>query len=430
MNSIFKSVFGQNWRAIQARIANDPVLSMATLFAFALPIQMNFATWIMWFWAAALVFTKSLRWNNRVRRIILPLSLVYSTYLLGSLTDFSGSLPFLGRRLPLLLVVLLIAMSNLNSKAIKQLLTGFIYGVVCAGVLCLLMAVWNSLNWGKDGLVFQANVLEGKAFFESVLYGGNYFFGIHLSFLHQTVYFGLYVLAASAHLLFDQGLLFSNKRKRVLLVFFFFLLLLISNKGALLGMILLVLAYMGYRLQRTQLLVAVVVLIGLCFALIQWNPRLNQALDDFSKKGFVLNPNAQYGFYTRLLSWDSALELIRKEPIRGYGLAHSQEELNRIYEEKEYVHPARQRLNAHSLWFQLHLDNGIFGLISALVLFAVLFRSTWPLEASTRAFFWVVLILLLQSFLEALWNRFSGSSFTAFYTGLVLSNWFLKRTSG
>lgn len=409
---------------------NAPVLSMATLFAFALPIQMNLATWVMWFWVVALAFTKGLQWNNRLRRIILPLCLVYVTYLLGALSDVSGSLPFLGRRLPLLLVVILIAMSNLNKKSIQQLLTAFVYGVVTAGILCLLVAVFNSLSWGDEGVKFQANVLADKAFFESILYGGNYFFGVHFSFLHQTVYFGLYVLAASAHLLFDQELKFSKRRKFLFLLFFLLLLILISNKGAFLGMILLLIAYLGFRLQRTQLLAALLVLATLSFCIAKWNPRLNQAIDDFSKKGLELNSKAQYGFYTRLLSWDSAIELIRKEPIRGYGLAHSQKELNRTYEEKGYVHPARQRLNAHSLWLQLHLDNGVFGVAAALALFFVLLRASWPLEASNRAFFWVVLILILQSFLEALWNRFSGSSFTAFYTGLVLSNWYINQIEG
>ena len=407
-----------------------PVLAMGSLFAFTLPIQINLATWAMWFWAAALVSTRTFQWNQQAKRIVLPFVLVYSTYVLGSLDDFVNSLPFLGRRLSFLLVAILIASSGFRQREIRVLLKAFIRGVLMAGIICLTVALIRSLHLSGEGLNFRPNVLEGRGFLESIIYGGNYFFGVHFSFLHQTAYFGLYVLAALSHLLFDKDMGINGLKKKWLIGFFIFLLILISNKGVFLGLGVLLIGFFAFRLPLKLFLISLVFLAGATYTLISWNPRLNQAVMDFKNKGFELNPKAQYGFYTRLLSWDSALELINEEAVTGYGVSRSQKELNKVYEQKGYVHPAKQQLNAHNLWFQLFLDNGIFGLFAALSVFYVLFRACLSINRYSQAFFWCVLILFLQTFLESIWNRFSGASFSAFYGSIVLATYFIQKQEG
>src|SRR5690606_2935153 len=99
-----------------------------------------------------------------------------------------------------------------------------------SGVVCLLVALYRSINIDNETIVFKANVLEGKGFIESIMYGGNYFFGDHLSMFHQTVYYAIYLNLGIAILLFNN-LRLNIKWRMALILFFAGLIFIISNKA-------------------------------------------------------------------------------------------------------------------------------------------------------------------------------------------------------
>ena len=91
--------------------------------------------------------------------------------------------------------------------------------------------------------------------------------------------------------------------------------------------------------------------------------------------------------------------------------------LNEKYKEKGYVFPLKESYNAHNLWLQSWLENGLLAIIVLFGIFFVLFQKSWQ----SPLFLAFTILLLTNSLFEGLFNRFSGISFFSFLVCFIFS---------
>ncbi|MDB4271080.1 O-antigen ligase family protein, partial [bacterium] len=304
-----------------------------------------------------------------------------------------------------------------DEKMRQGILKAFIWGLLASAITLLVIAFYNSFQIRNGVFIFQPNVMEGRGFIESILYGGNYFFGRYLSVFHQTVYYALYLCAGISILLF-QTKLFSAKLRTGLLGLFLFFIFLVSNKASFIALaLILILKLYNWNVNHIKKLIGVSLFTLMLATFVFLNPRIKESVLKIVEGKMTLNKEARYGFATRLLSWDAAISLIEERPVLGYGHGATQAALNKRYQEKGYIFPLNESYNAHSLWLQSWLENGLLAMIILFAIFLVLFQKSWH----NPLFLAFVLLLLTNSLFEGMFNRFSGISFFSFLVCFIFS---------
>lgn len=391
----------------------------ACIFALLLPFNQFMSSCGIGLWILLSIISFN-RADLSKNKSLLLFPLLYLLYFVSLLYSENDAYTILERKLSLVVFPLLFFLHKYDVSQRKLILKVFIYGLLVSGVVCLLVALYRSINIENETIVFKANVLEGKGFIESIMYGGNYFFGDHLSIFHQTVYYAIYLNLGIAILLFNN-LRLNIKWRMVLILFFAGLIFIISNKAniiVLMGIFLVKLIFSNLNIKSKVFCFAVLSLGGL-FILYN-NPRISNSLVQFKENGFTINKDSRYDYKTRILSWDAALTLIKSKPLFGYGAGDAQTELNKVYKEREYIWPYKRDLNAHNQYMQLWIETGFLGLAVFLLILYVLFR--YGLRKSRNV--WILcafIILFINAIFESVLNRYSGISMISFLCCFVFS---------
>ena len=395
----------------------------ALLYAFLIPFPQLAVSAAMILWLLLSLWGVS---KDRLVRnpYLLLLPALYFTYV-GSMLlagKFSGHI--LEHKLSLLVFPVLFFLAPYSREDRNLIYKALVSGLVASGVLCLGYALFRSVEPVEGGLEFSANVLEDRGFLESIRYGGNYFFGRYFSVFHQTVYYAFYLCIGIGIVLFNTGL-YGKKTRFFTTAFFLFLLFLISNKAAFIALLAIFIYHIATRpipLFRKILFLGVFLLIAGTYA---WtNPRIKNSVEQAVFNTWELDKNARYGFNTRLLSWDAALELIREKPLWGHGAAGAQEAFNRVYKEKGYRYPLRERLNAHNQFLQLWVENGVAGCLLWTALLIAVFVLAFKSPESRHLLTVLALIIVINAFFESVLNRFSGVSIVSFALCLIITGAF------
>jgi len=349
------------------------------------------------------------------------LPLLFGCYAVGIFFSWNQDFSILGRKLSLIVFPLIFVLSKINKEQKERMLKFFVYGLFMACIFCLIRALAMSIGYENNAFYFRANVQEQKSFFESILYGGNYFFGSHLSYFHQTVYFSLYLCTGTLILLNDKSN-FAGKIKFTLLFLFATVIFLLSNKGGILCLVLVVSYHLIIKAEsigKKSVVLLATALIGLL--VFKLNPRFGLSLAKIQKDGLVLEKSARYDYATRLLSWDASLKAIAASPLLGYGPGDTQENLNRIYRSNGYSEPLKRNLNSHNQYLQLWLELGLIGLTLFLLLMVLLFRSGLNSQNRSTLVMGIFLCLLITGLFESYFNRYSGLVFFCFWWCLTMT---------
>lgn len=392
----------------------------ALLYVFLIPFHQKLTTIAIILWAVFSIFSfKKTHVNKCWKLIFLPI--FYFVYFIGLFISEYPSFGFLEKKLSFLVFPLLFFLHNYSPIQRIKIFKFFIFGLFSSGLICLFFASNQSTSLQEGTLYFRANVLEGKGFMESILYGGNYFFGKHFSILHQTVYYAIYLCSGISVLLFIPGIFKKNVRL-LLLIFFTLLIFLISNKASFIVVVMLYVVYLiTAKLSLVKKGIILFVILGMTTVFGLVNPRIKLAIAKVLDGELILDENARYGFKTRILTWDAALFLIKERPVFGYGVGDVQLKLNKVYSERGYVHVLKNSYNAHNLWMQIWLENGLIGILLLGVIFVLLIRQSIKMEQYQNLFLAFVLLFLVNAFFESIFNRFSGVSFFCFLVCFILS---------
>jgi len=178
---------------------------------------------------------------------------------------------------------------------------------------------------------------------------------------------------------------------------------------------------MTLKLNFLKRITGLILVFGIVSVFALTNPRVKEAVQKVMAGELVVNKNSRYGFTTRILTWDAAWSLIKEKPIGGYGAGETQLNLNEVYQQKEYRHPLKETYNAHNLWLQTWLENGLLGLSLLVAIFILLFQKAIKHKEYQSFFLALLHIILVNTLFESIFNRFSGVSFFCFLVCFILS---------
>jgi O-antigen ligase len=303
----------------------------------------------------------------------------------------------------------------------------FVFGVLASTIICYLFALYNSLYVESGRLIFNAEVEKlNKGFFESVKYGGNYFFSDHLSLFVQSSYFGLYHLFTIAILINHWDKPIISKIPNFYPLFFSFVtVFFISSRASLLSLILIVALYLilviNQKSSRTIkfVIICLLLIISIIMAL---NPRTKSFFSvviAVVNNDYQINPKERYG-ELRPLVWKSSLDLIRKEKpyILGVSPGDVTNKLIETHRENGFTFAANEKLNTHNNYFQVLIGLGVPGLS---IFLAILFFSV--IVATRHKDHLLLIFLFLMSFnflFENVIERFFGIIFFGFFLCLLI----------
>nr|WP_293303665.1 O-antigen ligase family protein [Allomuricauda sp.] len=301
-----------------------------------------------------------------------------------------------------------------------SILRFFVFGCMLAYFICLGNSFVNAIVLENGNYVFNPLNNNSRTFFEAIMYEGNVFFGKYFSFMYHQTYFAVYL---------SFSLLILNVYKAVFYKWLVFLgnvifpigviqTMSMAGFGSLMIVGFLVLLFHVQK-QRTKMILFggfLVLLIGGASV----HPRLQKLFKDLRKNEIVLKPDAMDGIMLRLLSWDSAIEIVKERPLTGVGIGDSQKALNEVYAQKGYIHPLERNLNAHSQYLQIMIESGFIGLLVLIMILMALLNKIAITQGSDRIIIISFVTLMVFNFVfESVLSRYIGISFFAFFSCLL-----------
>ncbi len=395
--------------------------SFPMVFAFLLPISQKLSTICMALWGIMTLLTYKKTLIQKNKAYVFP-ALYYGLVVISVFFSETFNAHFLEHKFAFLLLPLLFFLrAGRISYPQKKTLHYFVYGCFFAIGICLFVAFYRSLGIESGKIVFNPRIKEGFSFYNSIIYGGNYFFGTTFSILHQTVYFSMYLVAA---LIILVNYPFRNFTHTLFCSLFLVLVIgMVMNRASYIALLVISLFYLFFKIKsnfKRIVLSGIIVLCGLI--LYRSDPRIKRMqknvetyidAEEGIERAILLN-----NIDRRLLIWYTAAQVALEHLSIGVGITNVRTVLNERY--SKYNTEALADLNAHNQYLQTLLEFGIIGLL--LVLFLII--NIWRIGKSyySKSFVLCFLLLLMINFIfESVLNRYSGLSFVIFFYCLFVT---------
>ncbi len=129
----------------------------------------------------------------------------------------------------------------------------------------------------------------------------------------------------------------------------------------------------------------------------------------------------------RYLIWKSALQASEANIVIGTGTGDVQDDLQKIYIEKEYIsltYFEKTRFNAHNQYFETLIGLGIIGLLGFLSVMVVVIRNAFRSKNSICLM--GILIFAASCITESMLERQNGIVFFSFFSVFLLANNYSK----
>ncbi len=404
-------------------------------FAFFLPISQKISTINIGLLLIVSIF--NFRNNKFYFKIgfVLPICL-YALYCISLL--YSSELEFsIIEQKASLLVFPIIFMLNRDLPGCPSLiLKYFVFGCLVALTICEFNAFYNSFDF--TNLIFDSRKDKSISFYNSIQKEENHFFSFNFSFIHQAVYFAMYLLFSMAILFYTD--FFKNRIIKYGLLFFFFVgLFQIINKASLIILFVLLIFKVFQSIKSKRIAgISVVLLFVTAVCVFLFNPRFKS----FYRSNFVINKselkvkdykkikNIKSNDYNyRVMLWSSALDLIKENPLIGIGAGGSDNRLYEVFAVKRQWYWKKEKYHAHNQYLQIFLDLGIIGFSVFLFLLISFLSKTFKYNNENLKLITINLFLIITiNFLfESMFERYSGISFFTFFYCLFVSNYSLEK---
>jgi O-antigen ligase len=122
----------------------------------------------------------------------------------------------------------------------------------------------------------------------------------------------------------------------------------------------------------------------------------------------------------RVKRWASALELVNKSPIIGYGTGDEILMLKSTYFEKEYYISYKEGFNAHNQYLSYIIKNGFIGLI--IFLFSFIYFLFLSIKQKDFIYLSLLIILVIGFLTENILDANKGILFFAFFNTFFAYN--------
>ena len=334
------------------------------LFSFLMPIHPRLAT--PFIAIAILNWLLSRQFKSKLKRLLNPLTIIFSSvyfiHLIGLLysTNIMEGLRDIETKLTLFLFPLLLFSVPFKDYFLekRKLLKAFIAGCFIASLYCLICSIYVYFTTGENTFAYE----DLSAFLFS-----------HPGYQAMYMAFAFFTLI-HYQLFSDETPLFSKTINLILGSFFLVMVFLFTSRTVVLGTILLALiTTLIISIRKFGVLKAFgitsfsgILLVGIMWLVPASQIRMKVVIDSFQSESTVkAKPNV------RIAIWNSAIDVIKFNPIIGTGTGDPQEHLMSSYKKNNITKAILKNYNAHNQFLQTTIALGAIGLIILLLNFVV-----------------------------------------------------------
>lgn len=294
-----------------------------------------------------------------------------------------------------------------NSFSIKLIAKAFVLGCVLAIGIDLGISLYNFIyeKWLIANNLYNLN------------YGINFFLSSRFSFFQHPSYFAMYISFAIVLVLFVEEM-FS---KRIVFLFLAILMVGLILTASKAGIICLFLICVYFTLVTRKYKIAIYSLIGLIAVFLLLMVSAPEFANKFLGMSKAISENVDSSSTessaSRILVWDSAMNLIQQKPLFGFGPGDVNDELFKYYSSHGYTGLVEKKLNAHNQFLQTTLALGLIGLLSLIV--TLFFLVQQGVKSKNHLIILLALVLVTNFMFESMLETQAGVIFFAFWVVLL-----------
>lgn len=391
------------------------ILFASFLVSFFLPTRVNgFIAMLLMIYAVLKWLFKKLNFNRFGGLIFIPG--IFICLLIGQLysTDLAQGWTIIERNIALLLLpIATYGCIHFSEKQMVWLFRIFAASALIASFVCLGIAGLHSYEAGSIYTIPNNTHFLYNRFMHHQLTDT---IGMH------AVYFACWVAFINLVLLYD---LLKTKRKLisqigliVLFLYFCFLLFLFKSAiiafGFVVGIFILLFSHFGQNLLKSPLKIALFGLF-LLVATFFGVEIIQTKLEHFSLTYDMSNLQLS-ALGIRLSIWDCSWQAIQEHWFLGAGTGDAQQVLVESYQKNKFVIGLRDDFNAHNMFLQYWLSNGIYTVLLWTIGLVILVRKS--VKVKNLPFLFFLLLFILFSLTESTLRTQKGLFFFIFFASL------------
>jgi O-antigen ligase len=288
-----------------------------------------------------------------------------------------------------------------NFENLTNVLKSFVFGCILSGILCVINALFKFYISGDTDVFFYSQ----------------------FSIIMHTSYFAMYLCCAFIFVLFKDGIISNTPLKTVVLLFFMVLIVLIASKSGILSLAFAITIKFFqdifiHKSYKRVLIMSILVLVS-TIALYFIFPKSVKRLVEMKQTITSSNSSEMNTTSSRIVVWESALNIISQHFITGVGTGDVNDALKKEYENGGVDQLIEKKLNAHNQYLQTFIALGLLGILALLSLLIAIIYFTIKVKLWEGALlsFVIIINMLFESMLETQ----AGVVFIAFFLMLYFS---------
>ena len=288
-----------------------------------------------------------------------------------------------------------------NFENLTNILKSFVYGCILSGLLCAFNALFKFYLSGDIDVFFYSQ----------------------FSIIMHTSYFAMYLCCACIFILFKDGIITNKLLKIVVLLFFVVLIVLISSKSGILSLafVITIKFFQDIFIHKSYIRVLIMSILVLVSTIATYFifPKSIKRLMEMKQTITSSNSSEINTTSSRIVVWQSALNIISEHFITGVGTGDVNDALKKEYENGGVDQLIEKKLNAHNQYLQTFIALGLLGILAllALLIAVIYFTIKVKLWEGALLSFVIIINMLFESMLETQ----AGVVFIAFFLMLYLS---------
>jgi O-antigen ligase len=390
-------------RLLAKNIKRDLPYYFIIICAFLIPLHKIITPWFIGIWAFTAIFTYN--WKKLIIAFIknktawiFPLIYILCIIALFFTDNIEHGLFKLEVKLSYIIFPLVMLPAiEFNIQKRFAVMLSFVAGNLIAVIICIIVAISNYSELGISS-----------------------FYYYNLSVFHHTSYAAMYLAFAISilYMCYLRQKVFPIAKWSFFPIFFLFLIFIyfLSSKSGLLSMVALIILFLGMSVKQSfswANLIFSLIIIGATIFLVLQNERFTSTAKVVTTE---INPATTESTSSRILVWNTSLELIKENILFGTSPGDADDTLIKSYHEKGYMGAEEKRLNTHNQYLQTLLSLGLPGILLLISAFLI------PLLVHGKSNFILIIFLGITGFnflFESALETQSGVIFFMFFFTLL-----------
>lgn len=380
--------------------------SLLMLFCFLLPLHPRVSVLAIIFLGINCLLSGRVYFNFKSFLSPIPILFFsfYALHLIGLIytSNWTEGIQRVETKLPLLIFpLILFSFPIKNKEGIFSILKSYVIGCLLASVYCLVSGFLKYIETGENWMIYKK--------LGSFLGFHPTYFSVYLSFAFFILLFFLVKKIKTHSLKYKIG-------SGILAGWFFIVILLLSSRMTILATVFILgisfLTWMYFQQKLLQGIGISFLAIILLFFSIKNLPSVNQRTQT-AINSVINKDSTKINRAPRINIWNAAFTVIKENPIIGTGTGDVQEELMKIYKERNYKRALKDNYNPHNQYLQ---TTATLGIIGGVLLLIYLMAPFWLAFQQKDYLYLLFLSLVMMSFLtESILQTQRGTLFFGFF---------------